>query len=206
MNWKRVRKERQRIAEDHISHLYTLAVASMDDHPQRSARYIALLRAISKKHKVTLPRGLKKGICKECNMPLIPGKNATVRTRNASVVVTCGNCGAIKRYPFRKERAARRAVRVGFFEKKTPGGLLQASVTCSGGRISSISLSGDFFLHPEGALHELEGLLKYKDPSAVGAIVSDFFSDSGIDMPGVTPSDMEDVISGALRVASHKSE
>ena len=206
MNWKRVKKERQRVADEHIVHMYTLALAAMDTHPDRSSRYITLIRAISKKHKVTLSRPMKQGICTACNMPLVPGKNASVRTRNATVVITCQHCGAVKRYPFRRERALRRSTREGCCEIKAQGGLLQATVTVSGGKIRSLSVSGDYFLHPDTAMHDLEDVLRFVPVSCVADRVSEFFAATSVDMPGVTIGDITSVIQGAITAAMGKKE
>lgn len=206
MNWKRVKKERQRIADEHIVHMYNLALAAMDVHPERSSRYITLIRAISKKHKVTLSRPMKRGICTACNMPLVPGKNASVRTRNAMLITTCHHCGAVKRYPFRRERALRRSPCTGGFELKALGGLVQVTVTVSGGKIRSLSISGDYFLHPDSAMHDLERALRFVPLPCVGETVSEFFASTTVDMPGVAPSDITSVIQGAMRVAMASKE
>jgi ribonuclease P protein subunit RPR2 len=187
-------------------HLYSLAVGELDFHPDRSSRYISLIRAISKKHKVTLSSTLKRGICKECNMPLIPGRNATVRTRNAVIVITCTQCGSVKRYPFRKERASRRSLKTGFHEVKAPGGLIQASVVVSGTILRKVTLSGDFFLHPEDALVTLERNLRHAPYSEIGRIIELFFETNDIDMPGVSPGDIAAAICGAMDAVTSSSE
>jgi lipoate-protein ligase A len=49
----------------------------------------------------------------------------------------------------------------GYASQKVPQGkLLQMEVTCDGGTVQEVNITGDFFLHPEDAIFDLEGSLK----------------------------------------------
>ena len=84
-------------------------------------------------------------------------------------------------------------------EYKIPGGkLLACELTLSDGRISDIKLSGDFFMHPETSILDLEKVIKDTTPSTFSEKVHGFFKDSGIVLYGVSPQDFIQVIQLAL--------
>jgi ribonuclease P protein subunit RPR2 len=73
-------------------------------------RYGELIRRISMRTRVKLPKEIKRWICKHCHIVMVPGFNARVRTRRDGkalrVVTKCLSCGWIHRYQFvvRKSR------------------------------------------------------------------------------------------------------
>ena len=77
-----------------------------------------LIRRLSQRNRVRIPRRIKRGICKKCGIPLIPGLTARVRLRRQGkttyIVVTCLECGwihrrAVDKHGFRKEGSKHRA-------------------------------------------------------------------------------------------------
>ena len=92
----------RRIAKERIRILFKLAKKSFDEHPERSRRYIQLMRKIGLRYNVRLPRDVKRSFCKDCNTLLIPGKSSVVRLdmREKTVRVKCLVCGKIYRYPY----------------------------------------------------------------------------------------------------------
>ncbi len=61
---------------------------------------------VAKKGGYKIPRKIKRRFCRRCFTPLIPGVTARIRVRNKGVptiVVTCLNCGYVRRYPARKK-------------------------------------------------------------------------------------------------------
>jgi len=61
---------------------------------------------VAKKGGYRVPRKVKRRFCRRCKVPLIPGVTARVRIRNKgvpTVVVTCLNCGYVRRYPGKHE-------------------------------------------------------------------------------------------------------
>jgi len=67
-------------------------------------RYGYLIKRISMRNRVKIPRSIKRWICKNCCVVMVPGFNVRVRTRREGktlrVVTTCLVCGWIHRYEF----------------------------------------------------------------------------------------------------------
>ena len=105
------RKRYKRLLRDLVAQririLYSIALeaARKGDHTQAS-RVGSLIRLLSMRTRVRIPRNIKRGLCKNCNMPLIPGVTSRVRLRSQGKfsykVQTCINCGWIHRYPYKK--------------------------------------------------------------------------------------------------------
>lgn len=72
---------------------------------QMARRYLELARKIGMRYTVRTPEDLKKATCKGCMIPLVPGITARYRQRGGNTVITCLECGRIKRYS-RKEKNA----------------------------------------------------------------------------------------------------
>jgi lipoate-protein ligase A len=73
------------------------------------------------------------------------------------------------------------------------GKLVRVTVVVDEGKISGISISGDFFTQPFiGAVSKLQDVLKgvELDETPLRKVVSRFFSDSDVRMMGVTPDDL----------------
>ena len=92
------------IARERIDILLDQAKETLSHSPDLSKRYVELARKISTRTKVRIPREKKHYLCKACGMPLVLGKNARVRLHpgNSRIIITCLNCGTIRRYPFAK--------------------------------------------------------------------------------------------------------
>ena len=111
---KRRRNKLKRIYQDIVrqrqSHLFKIAQAAAKsgdlEYAARLGRYI---KQLSMKTGVRMQRRIKRSLCKNCGLPLIPGVTATVRLRTQGglsyVVITCKRCGWIHRYPYRKGRS-----------------------------------------------------------------------------------------------------
>jgi ribonuclease P protein subunit RPR2 len=52
--------------------------------------------------RVRIPLGEKRRLCKNCLSYLKPGVTSTTRVREGRVIITCTNCGNVKRLQFRK--------------------------------------------------------------------------------------------------------
>lgn len=105
--------ERRRILRDlaiqRMIYLYRLAVEMLREGKEDLARrYIEIMVNISKRTRVRPPRYIKRGYCKKCHIPLIPGLTSRVRIqsegRGSRVVVTCLRCGWIRRYMIKARR------------------------------------------------------------------------------------------------------
>jgi ribonuclease P protein subunit RPR2 len=67
---------------------------------ERARRYVRLARRIGMRYQVSLPREVRRRVCRECDALLVPGRTARVRTTDGRVSVTCLACGTVKRYPY----------------------------------------------------------------------------------------------------------
>lgn len=67
-----------------------------------------LIFRLSLKNKVKVPRNIKRNICKNCYVTLIPGITSTIRIRSQGkmhyLTIKCKQCGYIKRIPFNKNK------------------------------------------------------------------------------------------------------
>ncbi|GAA0643533.1 ribonuclease P protein component 4 [Salarchaeum japonicum] len=89
-----------KIAAERIERLGLLAKeAAAAGDAERARTYVRRARRIAERHRLSLPRKLKRFSCDSCDSYLIPGRNARVRTQDGHVVVTC-DCGAHARYPY----------------------------------------------------------------------------------------------------------
>ena len=89
------------VARERIEILIDQARRMVKDNEVLSRRYVDLAQRISERTKVRIPSELKRYLCKNCGIALVPGTNARIRlhARNSGIVLTCLSCGAVKRYP-----------------------------------------------------------------------------------------------------------
>ena len=76
-----------------------------------------------------------------------------------------------------------------YAEFKAPKGVIKVELEVTEGRISHVSLSGDFFLYPEEAIEQLEqALVGVKtDRESLLAAVQKFYTSTGAQTPMVEP-------------------
>ena len=89
---------------------------------------------------------------------------------------------------------------MGYAEFKAPKGVIKAEVEVTDGRISKLSLSGDFFMYPEDALEQLERRLIGVPVGRENllAVVKEFYS-GGVQTPMVEPEHWVEAILRAAR-------
>lgn len=95
------------IARERVEKLFTLSKTIYSTDPQLSKRYVDIALNICKKANLRLPLNDKLRICKKCKCPMIPGLTCRTRTRpehNSKLIVTCLDCGNIKRIPLGKKK------------------------------------------------------------------------------------------------------
>lgn len=92
------------IAEQRIQKLFNLAGEAFPTRPDLADRYVDIARRLSMRHKVSIPREMKRSICKNCYSYMVPGANCRVRIDGENVLITCQKCGAIRRYPYKKDQ------------------------------------------------------------------------------------------------------
>jgi ribonuclease P protein subunit RPR2 len=89
------------VAAERIDRLAALArEAQREGHPDRAREYVRRARRIAERNRLRLPRRVRRFTCDRCDSPLLPGRNARVRTQDGHVVFTC-DCGEMARYPYR---------------------------------------------------------------------------------------------------------
>lgn len=83
-------------------------------------------------------------------------------------------------------------------EYKVPGGKLLACEVEYDEMITGIKIYGDFFMHPEPAIIDLEKAILGKKREKLQSIVTKFFDDPEIRIYGASPLDFVKVIELAL--------
>ncbi len=76
-------------------------------------RYVTLARSIASRYNVRLTKKDKTLLCRRCNSLLVPGASSRVRTHDTRVVITCLECGSVRRVPFSRERKGKLNKRAG---------------------------------------------------------------------------------------------
>ncbi len=96
----------------------------------------------------------------------------------------------------RKAIKIKEGLRVAEAEHKAPGGLIRVTARLADDVIDDVSLSGDFTFHPATAVQQLEAILRgcrlHREELAVA--VAGFYASSGVQSPGVTPTDIVDAV------------
>lgn len=91
----------QDIATQRMWRLFELAKREYAKHPDRSERYVQLIRNISMRNRMSIPKEIKRSICKHCYAFLVPGSNASYRLKEGYIVISCQRCGKKMRYPYK---------------------------------------------------------------------------------------------------------
>jgi len=93
----------EKICRERMRILFKLASEELPRNPSRSRRYVELIKRISTKNRVRIPKDIKSFLCKQCNLPLIPLKTLKVRIKKRKYVIyRCLNCGACRRFQLMK--------------------------------------------------------------------------------------------------------
>ncbi len=80
-------------------------------------------------------------------------------------------------------------------EYKVPGGkLLVVDTEVKDGVLTTVKVMGDFFMHPEEAINDLEEALSGKQVSQIDEIVEGFFGGKEITLFGVSEKDFAHVL------------
>ena len=98
------RRRAKKLARERMDILFGFARDVYSSEPELARRYVSLARRIGSRCNVRLTAGDKLSICRDCNAFLVPGVNCRVRTHARRVVVTCLDCGGVRRVPVTRER------------------------------------------------------------------------------------------------------
>lgn len=100
-------KEIKELAMERFRNLLDMASTVLSRDPERARRYVEIALNIAEKVNLRPPSIEKLWICKRCLTPIIPGKTGRVRIRpehGSKLVITCLECGGIKRIPLSKRK------------------------------------------------------------------------------------------------------
>lgn len=100
---RRNKGEERDLAVGRIRRLFRLAEEAQRSG-QPSTRYVRLARRIAMRYQVSLPREIRRRVCRGCDGLLTPGRSARHRVAQGRISVTCLACGTIKRYPLKPRR------------------------------------------------------------------------------------------------------
>ena len=99
---KRFAKERiKRLAQTRVRILWHQAIQNAQSRPDVARFQMLSARKIAQRSRTKIPWHISRRICKQCGVILIPGKSCRVRIRHnraKHMVVTCTECGKVKRY------------------------------------------------------------------------------------------------------------
>lgn len=97
---KGVKEAQKRTARERIRILFEQAVA----RPAYAKRYMQLVKKLQKRYRLRLTPDQNRKICKKCFAFLRPGVNATFRTKEGNIVITCKECGHVRRVGYRRRK------------------------------------------------------------------------------------------------------
>jgi len=95
--------EAKNVAKQHIEELFKQADAIFSTRPLLAHRYVHMARQIQMRHKVRMPKELKRKFCKHCYNYIRTGRNGRVRIRDGTLTIYCDNCRKFTRVPFKRE-------------------------------------------------------------------------------------------------------
>ncbi|MDD1653392.1 MAG: ribonuclease P [Methanomicrobiales archaeon] len=98
MGRRQVSGDARRIARERIEILFAQAERFSHSSVGGSDRCVALARRIAMRHRVRIPRHLRRRYCRRCGAFLTPGTNLRVRIHRGKVVATCLRCRRQRRY------------------------------------------------------------------------------------------------------------
>lgn len=101
--FKREKKLERKIAKERIEILFRLIEEVKKENYDLARRYVELARKIAMKYRIKLPKEFKLKFCKKCLYPYKEGR-FRVRIAKSRVIITCLNCGYVRRIPIRPIR------------------------------------------------------------------------------------------------------
>ena len=76
---------------------------------------------------------------------------------------------------------------------KSRGGLMRADFEVCDGRLTGVSISGDFFCYPPHAIGRIEAALEGRGASEVGDIIDELYCRQAVEIPGIRREDWIEV-------------
>ena len=103
---KREKKLERIIAKERIEILFNVMEKTKHEDYELARRYVELARKIAMKYRLKLPKRYKLLFCKRCLYPYTHGR-FRVRIAKSRVIITCLNCGSIRRIPIRPVKTSK---------------------------------------------------------------------------------------------------
>ena len=97
---RREKRLERKIARERISILLDRASEVKFQDYDLAKRYVELARKIAMRYRIRLDKSQKRSFCKNCMYPYRHDR-VQVRIRKSRVIITCLNCGFIRRIPIR---------------------------------------------------------------------------------------------------------
>jgi len=103
-------KKPNKLVLERIDTLFSKAEESAERNPDNARRYIELAIKNAMRYNVPVPRKYRMSYCSKCHSYLKAGVSSTHRTssKQESLIVKCNECGNIMRFPYRKEKTAKK--------------------------------------------------------------------------------------------------
>lgn len=76
-------------------------IAYKKGNKRLSKTYSKKIRYLHMKHKIKLPKGIKRQLCKHCHNILIPSLNCRIRTKGSKLIIFCFDCKKHTRIPLK---------------------------------------------------------------------------------------------------------
>ncbi|MFX0054455.1 MAG: ribonuclease P [Promethearchaeota archaeon] len=93
--------ETKRLARARIEILWEQASEMAKTDREGARRRMQVASRVAQRARIKVPKDIRRKICRQCGMVLIPGESCRVRMRNnraKHLTVTCIACGNIARY------------------------------------------------------------------------------------------------------------
>jgi len=98
---KAITKEKKDAALGRAELLLNEAKKVFNKDKNLANKYVKIARKICMKHKIKLPKDLKRRFCKHCYSYLVPGKNLRIRNQKGKIVYYCLECKKYTRFPIK---------------------------------------------------------------------------------------------------------
>jgi ribonuclease P protein subunit RPR2 len=95
---RRNKASNSKVAKEHVAMLLEEAEKNFLEYPQISRRQVELARKMAMKYRVRFDSVQKRKFCKRCSAYLKQGINSTVRLKNGKIILTCKECGFVRRW------------------------------------------------------------------------------------------------------------
>jgi ribonuclease P protein subunit RPR2 len=92
---------RRKMAASRIEILMQKAEEAYPKDKAMAHRYAAIAKRLLTRHNAKFPAEWKRRVCKKCGKFLVPGDNCRVRTHKSRITITCLECEATVRIPFK---------------------------------------------------------------------------------------------------------